>query len=180
MISVHPGRALYLYIDVWHSYWTNRFVVRIHRPASYTASVGSERASKTRQRERGQVCYRCGVALERLPAWTRGERACSLCQPRPHRVLMNFMFRQRWTVSFLAADCRTTLRGYSQISDETTLRRLVREGFCEDSEDFERQVRAWGQGSTWLRLTELQYRTLTRPRHTRGLGQSVNSGASSS
>ena len=89
---------------------------------------------------------------------------------------MNFMYRQRWTVSFLAEDCRTTLRGYSQLPDETTLRRLVREGFCEDSDDFERQVRAWGQGSTWLQLTEQQYRTLTRPRHARRSGRSIKSG----
>ncbi len=142
----------------------------IHRRAPYTARVGNERAPKVRQRERGQVCYRCGVQLERLPAWTRGERACAGCTPRPHRVLMNFMYRERWTVSFLAADCRTTLRGYSDLADGHALRRLVQEGCCEDVEDFERQVRAWGQGAVWLRLTEEQHRMLTRTRHSRGPG----------
>ncbi len=64
--------------------------MRIHRPASYTASVGSERASKTRQRERGQVCYRCGVALERLSGLDkRGARLLAVsasAASRPHEL----------------------------------------------------------------------------------------------
>ena len=72
---------------------------------SYTRAVGSERASTTRQRERGQICYQCSVLLTPLPAWTAGARACDKCQPRPHRVLMNFAYRGGWIVHFVASDC---------------------------------------------------------------------------
>lgn len=79
---------------------------------STLAQVGNERASNTRQRERGQICYRCGAELDPLPAWTRGERACEGCTPRPHQVLMNFMRRESWSVHFIAEGCRTPISGY--------------------------------------------------------------------
>ena len=66
--------------------------------------------------------------LERLPAWTFGERACDKCQPRPHRVLMNFAYRDGWTVHFVANDCRTPISRYYKLPDLEALHRLATTG----------------------------------------------------
>ena len=124
--------------------------------------MGTERASKTRQRERGQIYCYCSNVLHPLPAWTPGERVCALCVPRPHRVLMNFMDRYGWTAHFVAADCRTPISRHFTLPNVEALRRLAREGHVEDVEGFERGIRTWGRGSQFLRLTEEQYRRLTR------------------
>ena len=129
---------------------------------SYTRAVGSERASTTRQRERGQICYRCGVLLTPLPPWTAGERACDGCEPRPHRVLMNFAYRGGWIVHFVANDCRTPISRFYKMPDLEALRRLASAGRVEDSRGMENAIEAWGRGSQFLRLTEEQYRRLRR------------------
>ncbi len=138
---------------------------------SILAQVGSERSSTTRRLEWGQVCYRCGVELDPLPAWTRGERACANCASCPHRVLMNFMLRESWSIHFIAEDCRTPIGGYFKLKDLDVLRDLVRRGNCENVDEFDQCVRHWGRGSVYLQLTEQQYRQLTRRRHSRNSAQ---------
>ncbi len=84
---------------------------------------------------------------------------------------MNFMLRESWSIHFIAEDCRTPIGGYFKLKDLDVLRDLVRRGNCENVDEFDQCVRHWGRGSVYLRLTEEQYRQLTRRRHSRNSAQ---------
>lgn len=78
-----------------------------------------------------------------------------------HRVLMNFQLREKWTVHFLEADCKTPLwpgRYYDYDTVNRVREILVRAAApAETFEEFDRCVRAWGRGSVYLDLTADQY-----------------------
>jgi hypothetical protein len=82
------------------------------------------------------------------------------------RVLMNFMFRDGWTVHFLEADCRTALKP-GRFYDVATLERvralLTRANATPETfAEFDHNVRAWSRGSVYLDLTVTQYARLKR------------------
>jgi hypothetical protein len=83
-----------------------------------------------------------------------------------HRVLMNFQFREKWTVHFLEADCQTPLwrgRYYDFESVDRVREILVRAAPPPETfEEFDRCVRSWSRGSVYLDLTAEQYGRLKR------------------
>jgi hypothetical protein len=84
----------------------------------------------------------------------------------PRRVLMNFQHREKWSVHFLEADCKTALwegRYYHFESVDRLREILVRAAPpAETFENFDRCVRSWSRGSVYLDLTEEQYGRLKR------------------
>jgi hypothetical protein len=69
------------------------------------------------------------------------------------RILVNFMQRDvAWWVHCLAADCKTPLSPYVEVSSEATLRRLLRYAGARYTamEEFEDNLRWWGRGSIWI------------------------------
>ncbi|ADW71456.1 hypothetical protein [Granulicella tundricola] len=108
--------------------------------------MGGERASKTRQREAGKICCICSLTLDAPPWGTYGERRCGKCaakQPK-RRVLMNFMLRQGWHISFLEEDCQTSLRKKHTFADDSKVLEMEVKGDARfDSEGrmmFERGI----------------------------------------
>jgi hypothetical protein len=83
-----------------------------------------------------------------------------------HRVLMNFQLREKWTVHFLEADCKTPLwpgRYYDFESVDRLREILVRAAAPPETfEEFDRCVRSWSRGSVYLDLAEEQYGRLKR------------------
>ena len=128
----------------------------------YPTLTMSDRASKTRQRLRGQICCFCYAVLQPLPAWTRGERFCETCAPRPHRVLMTFVPRvDIYSVGFLEADANTSIAWPFTVKGKEALRALV-ERCHGDLEHLNHALSCWGQGSAWLQLTKEQYQALVK------------------
>jgi hypothetical protein len=79
-----------------------------------------------------------------------------------HRVLMNFMDRNGWHVSFLEADCRTALPVKLTFATEDKIRDLHRRlgsHLLEDRQGLEHGL-SIGRGSAWLTLTAEQYQRL--------------------
>ena len=71
--------------------------------------MGGERASTTRQRESGKICWKCPAASI-FPQ--RDENASVINAESTGRVIgcLCFMSRDGWTISFLEADCKTPLK----------------------------------------------------------------------
>ena len=106
----------------------------------------------------------CYATLTPLPTWTRGERLCEKCAPRPHQVTLTFIPRlETYSIGFLAEDAKTCLGWPYKVEGDDALRQLVRRGHG-DMEDLEEQLETWGQGCIDLHLTQEQYRTLVRDR----------------
>ena len=127
--------------------------------------MGGERASTTRQRQAGKICFECKLGLPPPdPPWTRGLRYCDACQPRPRRVMLNFDHHVgRYSVHFIEADCKTSVgpeTGWIMVPNEDALRTFVQRCHPEDMEKFEQSLRSWGRGSNYVNLTEAQYRKL--------------------
>jgi len=84
---------------------------------------------------------------------------------RTRRVLMNFMAVQSWHVSFLEADCQTTLPVKLAFRDPAKIRTMQQRfgsGSLEDRQSFEHGLNI-GRGGVWLTLSEEQYRKLKAP-----------------
>jgi hypothetical protein len=83
-----------------------------------------------------------------------------------HKVLMNFMAVQAWHVSFLEADCRTSLPvklTFQTPAKIRTMRQRFGSPSLEDRQSFEHGL-SIGRGGIWLTLSEEQYRKLKSPR----------------
>lgn len=84
---------------------------------------------------------------------------------RRHRVLLNFMRRENWTVHFIEADCRTpigTKTRYIDFAAIDQLRAFVLRCNPEPGalDEFDTNVRRWSRGSIYVNLTEAQYSKL--------------------
>lgn len=81
-----------------------------------------------------------------------------------HRVLMNFMDRNGWRVSFLEPDCQTSLPVKLTFQSAEKIR-IMHQRFgspiLEDREALEYALTN-GRGSAWLTLNEEQYQRLKR------------------
>src|SRR5690242_12737839 len=123
-----------------------------------------ERASKARQRERGQICWGCSTRISSRPQGR--ERLCHRCalnQPR-HRVLMNFMLTGAgWRISFLEADCKTILNRKLVFSIPDKIFEMARRGGADLTSagrcDLENGI-SIGRGGVWLNLSADQYHKL--------------------
>ena len=131
--------------------------------SAYSSPVGGERAATTRRRLAGKICCRCGISLPEPPIDWRGERHCAKCQPRPHRVLMNFQQHNVWDLSFLESDCKTVIGRRFDVPTDEELFALAERGGA-DLEELRQSIARWNKGSAWLNLTEQQYRRLLRPK----------------
>ena len=133
--------------------------------------MGWERGSTTRLRLAGNICCFCGIQLD-APPWSSqqrtGERSCSKCEvnrPR-HRILMNFMHRNGWHISFLEADCKTSLPRKYTFATADKIFQMATRGGAEMTSDLRSSLNHGieiGRGGVWLFLTESQYRLLARP-----------------
>jgi hypothetical protein len=86
--------------------------------------------------------------------------ACELT----HRILMNFMERNGWHVSFLESDCRTPLAVKLTFQDAVKIRTMYERfgsQLLEDRQAFEHGL-STGRGGAWLALSESQYGKLKR------------------
>lgn len=133
------------------------------------ASVGVERASTVRQRERGQRCAACDVYL----GGDRGEvgnwRFCARCAPQRHRAYLTFFVRGagQWVCSFLEPDLRTPVGRGCLFGSAEKVRELVRKSQTRLEEAERRTLEAGletGRGGLWLELSAEQYLRLKRPR----------------
>ena len=124
--------------------------------------AANERASTARQRERGQRCCVCATWLGGAAWADLGRRYCPKCEPRPHRVLMNFVSCGGYTVHFVAEDCRTPLSRFYKVGLPEAVRELVLRTLPNEETlaNFDRMMRSWGHGSIFLQLTEAQYRAI--------------------
>jgi hypothetical protein len=77
-----------------------------------------------------------------------------------HRVLMNFMQRDGWRISFLEADCKTSLPLQLNFVSTDKIREMhERYGalrMLEDKAALEHGIEI-GRGGVWLNLTDEQY-----------------------
>ena len=125
--------------------------------------MGGERASTVRQREAGKICALCHTPLDASP-WQQGERLCNKCGPQ-HRILMNFMDTvQGCRISFLEADCRTSLPYKLTFADSEKIREMSRRFGSRIAEDVQALEYALsiGRGGVWLTLGDSQYQVLMR------------------
>ena len=105
---------------------------------------------------------RCGsIPLPEPPSEWKGERHCAKCQPRLHRVLMNFQQHNAWDLSFLEGDCKTVIGRRFDVSTDEQLFALAERGGA-DLKELRESIARWNKGSAWLNLTEQQYRRLLR------------------
>ena len=80
-----------------------------------------------------------------------------------HRICMNFMLRDSWHVSFLEADCRTSLPLKLTFAHSDKIleihERWGADRLLDDRQAVEHGIEI-GRGSIGLRLTDEQYRKL--------------------
>lgn len=85
-------------------------------------------------------------------------------KPSQHRVLMNFMARRGWHISFLEQDCHTPLPRKLTFASADKIFEIHDRWAEHPSEatrsDLERSIEMGRPGSVWLLLTEEQYRKL--------------------
>lgn len=128
--------------------------------------MGSERASTTRMRERGQICCICLIPLAPPHPWR--ERRCLKCD-HPRRVYLHALQRTGWVVQFLEEDLKTPVGKMFTYANLDGVRELLTRGNAdaEAREEFESGIRRWGIGACFLTLTAEQYKRLKshpRPR----------------
>jgi hypothetical protein len=79
----------------------------------------------------------------------------------PHRILLNYQFaKEGWRVTFLEADCRTSLPRKLTFQSEEKIREMyTRAGASHMSEDKAMLDHGLeiGRGGFWLSLSEEQY-----------------------
>ena len=122
--------------------------------------MGAERASTTRQRERGKICAKCGRALGPAPAgYIGGERRCDeVCALRPQRVQLNFQRHvSAWTVTFLQGGQPAGIP--RQLRTNEALLELLRRSHASDAElvGADHAIRTWGRGTVFVQLTDEQF-----------------------
>ena len=144
---------------------------RSHRifasPSPTLLIMGGERASKTRQRLEGRICYSCSVPLD--TSWQKpGERSCSRCNSpnKPRRVRMAFvLMNDRWRCIFTDEAQGTTLSRTLSFVLKERVTELVRRGgglkCLADVQALEHGLRS-GRGNVTLSLTPHQYVRLAR------------------
>jgi hypothetical protein len=126
--------------------------------------MGGERASGTRQRLAGQICYECKAPL---PAPHHpGEHLCARCEAAKapkRRVYMSFMQRKGWTCQFLEPDLQTSLPRELSFADVEKVRELAKRGGgltdLESAAALDHAIEI-GRGGVWLSLTPEQYARL--------------------
>lgn len=94
------------------------------------------------------------------------ERLCVRCvaNEQRHRIVMNFMLiRDAWQISFLEADCRTSLRKKLRFAIPEKIFDMARRGGADLTSasrcDLELGI-SIGRGGIWLNLTLDQYTKL--------------------
>lgn len=112
-------------------------------------------------RERGQICCSCKAILKPEPT---KERYCSRCDPKRIRVLMHFMLvTAGWRVTFLEADCKTSLPRKFVFQDSAKVMEMAMRGGADrmsaDKQALEYGF-AKGRGSVWLNLSQEQLEKL--------------------
>jgi hypothetical protein len=80
-----------------------------------------------------------------------------------YRVLMNFMDRDGWHISFLESDCKTSLPLKLTFAKEDKIRDIFEKHGADNSLDGKHALEhglSIGRGGVWLSLDEEQYRKL--------------------
>ncbi len=80
-----------------------------------------------------------------VPSGWMGERHCAKCQPRPHRVLMNFQQHNVWDLSFLESDCKTVIGRRFDVPTDQELFALAERGGA-DLEELRQSIARWNKG----------------------------------
>jgi hypothetical protein len=72
------------------------------------------------------------------------------------RILVNFMFRDTWSVHCLAADGKTPISQWLTVRKDETLLRLFKASGAtpEQMEEVQRDMKLWGRGSAFIEVTE--------------------------
>ena len=96
--------------------------------------MGGERRSTVHQRENGRICARCGNLLGPAPPGYRpgygvGERLCTACSPKPHRLYMRFRREgDLWIVAVQEKGGRRAILRTSRFADPDLVMKMARAG----------------------------------------------------
>jgi hypothetical protein len=130
--------------------------------------MSGERASKTRMRLAGRICWRCGAGLDAAPWQSPGERACERCDPanKPRKVRMAFtLVGDHWHCTFSDEERHIPLPRTYSFAIEDKITDLARRGgglkCLADVQALEHGLRG-GRGNVSLLLTPEQYDKLAR------------------
>ena len=75
------------------------------------------------------------------------------------RALLNYMYREGWTMHIMGEDCKTVLLGYRKVRDQEALLRIVAKLHGAVAE-VETNIQRWGQGSVWIEPSPEQCKAL--------------------
>jgi hypothetical protein len=78
------------------------------------------------------------------------------------RVLVNFMYRDTWSVHCLAEDAKTLISGWVTVRTDATLLRLLKcaGASAGQMDEIERDMKQQGRGSTLIEVNETGRRLL--------------------
>jgi hypothetical protein len=126
--------------------------------------MSSERASKVRMRQSGQICAICDSRLP--PPHSPGEKRCAQCGGK-RRIYMYFFHRRGWSLQFLEADLKTSLPRKLTFLEAGKILKLAQRGGAvldlEARHAFDHAITT-GRGGIWLELTDAQYQKLKSAR----------------
>jgi hypothetical protein len=80
----------------------------------------------------------------------------------PVRILLNFMYRDGWSVHCIGPDHRIQISPWFDVASESVLRRLLRASGATEAimADVEADIRRWNRGSVWIDVLEQGKRLL--------------------
>jgi hypothetical protein len=72
------------------------------------------------------------------------------------RILVNFMYRNGWSIHCLAEDAKTPISPLLKIAQQSTMLRLLRASGATDAnmEEIEQKMARLGRGSVWIDVTD--------------------------
>jgi hypothetical protein len=133
-----------------------------------TNQAGHSKAQSRSRRLRDWATTSVGMRLTNQHQVARAKDCHRLPkQPRPYRVLMNFMGRDgAWAIHFIEEGCKTPLSRHYTLDDLNSLREMVlrTDPPPRTIEELDSDIRRWGRGSVYLHLTEAQYLELKSDR----------------
>lgn len=140
----------------------------IHSTFAYYSPMAGERASTTRQREAGKICWECRTPIDYDPTHPHGERLCQRCtqaRESKKRIYMSFARKQGWYCEFVEDGVETPLPRKFTFATEDKVRELVRR--CGGLSDLaSKQALEYGissgRGGVYLNPTQEQYNLLKR------------------
>ena len=74
-------------------------------------------------------------------------------------ALMNFQYRDGWSLHIIGEDCKTVLLGYRNVRDQEMLLRIIAK-LHGDPAKAESDIKRWGRVSVWIEPSPAQCKAL--------------------